>query len=116
MLPEEIAGQLKDGPSHIAVSHNFSAVLFADIVGFTSMSSTMDPCAVVSMLNDLFSMFDEVVEKYGINEVKTIGDCYMVTSVPAIMIDGEVECCRVMCLFRVGHDRHTARVQFKRSG
>jgi PAS domain S-box-containing protein len=99
MLPAEIAGQLKDDPSHIAESHNFSAVLFADIVGFTSMTSTMDPRAVVSMLNDLFSMFDEVVEKYGLNKVKTIGDCYMVTSVPAIEVDDEVEHCRLMCHF-----------------
>jgi class 3 adenylate cyclase len=59
----------------------------------------MDPCAVVSMLNDLFSMFDEVVEKYGLNKVKTIGDCYMVTSVPAIEVDDEVEHCRLMCHF-----------------
>ena len=99
MLPEEIADQLKNDPCHIARSHNFSAVLFADIVGFTAMSSTMDPCAVVSMLNVLFSMFDEVVEKYGLNKVKTIGDCYMVTSVPAIEVDDEVEHCRRMCHF-----------------
>jgi class 3 adenylate cyclase len=51
------------------------------------------------MLNDLFSMFDEVVDKYGLNKVKTIGDCYMVTSVPAIMVDDETEHCRVMCHF-----------------
>jgi class 3 adenylate cyclase len=51
------------------------------------------------MLNDLFSMFDEVVDKYGLNKVKTIGDCYMVTSVPAIVIDDEAEHCRVMCHF-----------------
>jgi PAS domain S-box-containing protein len=73
MLPETIAGRLKNDPSHIAESHSFAAVLFADIVGFTSMSSMMEPHEVVSMLNDLFSMFDEVVERYDLNKVKTIG-------------------------------------------
>jgi class 3 adenylate cyclase len=57
----------------------------------------MEPREVVSMLNDLFSMFDEVVEKYGLNKVKTIGDCYMVTSVPAITTEDEAEHCRIMC-------------------
>jgi PAS domain S-box-containing protein len=98
MLPETIAGRLKDDPSHIAESHSFAAVLFADIVGFTSMSSTMEPHEVVSMLNELFSMFDEVVEEYGLNKIKTIGDCYMTTSVPGIEGD-EVEHGRRMCYF-----------------
>lgn len=39
------------------------------------MSSTLEPCEVFAMVNDLFSMLDEVVEKYGLNKVKTIGDC-----------------------------------------
>jgi PAS domain S-box-containing protein len=99
MLPEKIARQLQIDPSYNAESHDFCAVLFADIVGFTSMSSTMEPREVVSMLNDLFSMFDEVVEKYGLNKVKTIGDCYMVTSVPAITTEDEAEHCRIMCHF-----------------
>ena len=73
MLPETIAGRLKDDPSHIAESHSFAAVLFADIVGFTSMSSLMEPHEVVSMLNELFSMFDELVDNYDLNKVKTIG-------------------------------------------
>lgn len=60
------------------------AILFADIVGFTTMSSTLSPVTLVGMLNELFSSFDDLVEKYDLNKVKTIGDCYMVTSRPDI--------------------------------
>jgi class 3 adenylate cyclase len=63
-------------------------VLFADIVGFTTMSSIIDPCAIVSVQNNLFSMFNNVIEKYGLkNKVKTFENCYimMVTSVPATL-------------------------------
>jgi len=52
--------------------------LFADIVGFTSISSEITPIEVVRLLNDLFSRFDDLVDKYGLNKIKTIGDCYMV--------------------------------------
>lgn len=62
--------------------HIFFVFSFADIVGFTSMSSSMKPIEVVELLNNLFSRFDELVDRYALNKVKTIGDCYMVTSVP----------------------------------
>ncbi|CAB9497930.1 Receptor-type guanylate cyclase gcy [Seminavis robusta] len=54
-----------------------------DIVGFTAMSSKMEPGELVKVLNDLFTRFDHLVERYGLNKVKTIGDCYMVTSIPS---------------------------------
>lgn len=82
MLPEEVALRLRENPTHIADHFTSATILFADIVGFTSMSGDMEPIAVVQMLNDLFTRFDDVVEQYGLNKVKTIGDCYMVTSVP----------------------------------
>lgn len=62
------------------------------------MSSTMEPHEVVAMLNELFSSFDEVVEEYGLNKIKTIGDCYMTTSVPGVEGD-EAEHARRMCHF-----------------
>lgn len=72
-LRKDIAGQFKDDPSPIAQSYSVAVVLFADIVGFTTMSSIMDLCAIVSMLNNLFSMFNNVVEKYGLkNKVKKV--------------------------------------------
>lgn len=94
VLPREIAFRLKEDPSHIADHHKSATILFADIVGFTSRSSLMSPMEVVQMLNDIFSMFDDLVEKYDLNKVKTIGDCYMVTSVPAVEHE-ENECSRV---------------------
>jgi PAS domain S-box-containing protein len=83
VLPEQIANQLLRDPSHIAESHKCACILFADIVGFTAMSSKMMPKEVVSMLNDLFSMFDGIVEEYCLNKVKTIGDC----------VSGNLFCC-----------------------
>mmetsp|Transcript_2816 Transcript_2816/g.5876 ORF Transcript_2816/g.5876 Transcript_2816/m.5876 type:complete len:397 (-) Transcript_2816:828-2018(-) len=84
MLPAQIAQRLKLDPSHIADYFTRATVLFADIVGFTSLSNQLKPIEVVRFLNDIFSRFDERLETYGLNKVKTIGDCYMVTNVPVI--------------------------------
>lgn len=61
------------------------------------MSSTMQPIEVVELLNNLFSRFDELVERYGLNKVKTIGDCYMVTSIPCGGDAGPL--CAAVCSF-----------------
>jgi class 3 adenylate cyclase len=53
-------------------------VLFADIVGFTPLAETMAPTAVVELLNEVVSSFDELVEEHGLEKIKTIGDAYMV--------------------------------------
>lgn len=95
MLPDQIVTQLKKNPSHIAEHHDDAVVLFADIVGFTTMSSQMSPQEVVSMLNILFSSFDALVEKYELNKIKTIGDCYMVSSVP--VVSHADNCCSRVC-------------------
>jgi len=77
MLPPEIALRLKANPKYLADHHASATVLFADIVGFTSLASELTPLEVVQLLNDLFSRFDDLVDKYKLNKVKTIGDCYM---------------------------------------
>lgn len=87
VLPEKIVRKLKQNPSHIAEHHDAATTLFADIVGFTRMASQMTPHEVVAMLNELFSMFDALVEKYDLNKIKTIGDCYMVSSIPVVKHD-----------------------------
>jgi PAS domain S-box-containing protein len=87
LLPEKIVRKLKQNPSHIAEHHDAATTLFADIVGFTRMSSQMTPQQVVAMLNELFKMFDFLVEKYDLNKIKTIGDCYMVSTVPIVKHD-----------------------------
>jgi class 3 adenylate cyclase len=82
VLPEEVATRLKQDPSHIADHFTTATILFADIVGFTQMSAHLEAAHVVALLNDLFSRFDKRLEVYGLNKIKTIGDCYMICSVP----------------------------------
>ncbi|HQF72053.1 MAG TPA: adenylate/guanylate cyclase domain-containing protein, partial [Promineifilum sp.] len=78
VLPEPIANQLKQSPATIADSHDEVTVLFADIVGFTKMSSHAAPANVVRLLNAIFSDFDELADRHGLEKIKTIGDAYMV--------------------------------------
>jgi adenylate cyclase len=76
-LPRKIAQRLKSGEEHIADACANVSVLFADMVGFTAMSRTMTASALVEVLGDLFSRFDLITEKHGLEKIKTIGDCYM---------------------------------------
>ena len=80
ILPEEIADELTRAPRIIADSFDEVSVLFADVVGFTPLSATMTPAALVELLGDLFARFDDLVERAGLEKIKTIGDCYMVAS------------------------------------
>jgi len=77
ILPESIAGRLKNGESLIADDFEDSTVLFADIAGFTKLSSTISATDVVMHLNSIFSLFDGMLIKYSLEKIKTIGDCYM---------------------------------------
>ena len=77
ILPEPIAIRLKRQETNIADGHADVAVMFADIVNFTHMSEEMSPNETVHLLNDIFSEFDVLAEKYGIEKIKTIGDAYM---------------------------------------
>jgi adenylate cyclase len=78
ILPESIADRLKQEETNIADNFAQVTVLFADIVGFTQLSSTVSPRELVSLLNQLFSGFDELVDRYQLEKIKTIGDAYMV--------------------------------------
>ncbi len=77
VLPAEIADRLKRAE---APAEHFDEVtiLFADIVGFTSLSAQLEPMELVSGLNEIFSDFDHMTEKYALEKIKTIGDAYMV--------------------------------------
>ena len=88
---------ITDDPSHIADHFAGTTILFADIVGFTELSAKLSPINLVRILNDLFSRFDDLLDKYKLNKVKTIGDCYMVTSVPESIRDKES--CLAVCRF-----------------
>ncbi|MBK4729861.1 HAMP domain-containing protein [Oxynema sp. CENA135] len=80
ILPAPIAEQLQKGVSPIAESFNDITVLFADIVGFTPLASQMSPGELVELLNEIFSAFDRLTERYQLEKIKTIGDAYMVVS------------------------------------
>lgn len=77
VLPVKIADRLKKGELTIADHHQTATVLFADIVGFTKLSSGMAPAELVAMLNKVFSSFDSLADKHGLEKIKTIGDAYM---------------------------------------
>jgi adenylate cyclase len=77
VLPEGTVGQLKDGVEIIADYYPSVSVLFADVVGFTVMSSGASPEKMVGVLNKIFSRFDELAAEYGVEKIRTIGDGYM---------------------------------------
>jgi adenylate cyclase len=88
ILPKEISEALKTEPRAIAAHYDAASILFADIVGFTPMAATMLPLALVDLLNDVFECFDDLVDKYELEKIKTIGDCYMVAAgVPRQRVD-----------------------------
>ncbi len=78
ILPESVVHRLKEQPTTIAEAFAEVTVLFADIVGFTQLSTQVSPQELVALLNRIFSAFDELAEKHGLEKIKTIGDAYMV--------------------------------------
>lgn len=79
VLPVSVAERLKRGE---VVADHFDevSILFADIANFTLYSADKSPAEVVALLNQIFSAFDQLTEKYGLEKIKTIGDAYMVVS------------------------------------
>src|SRR5258708_40007410 len=77
VLPAPIANRLRGGEQGIADGFAEGTVAFADIVGFTAMSSDMPPADLVSLLNGLFTRFDDAAHELGIETIKTVGDAYM---------------------------------------
>jgi class 3 adenylate cyclase len=80
ILPERIANRLKSSEAIIADNFPAATVLFGDIVGFTELAARLSPSEIVTLLNDLFSRFDRLAERHGVEKIKTIGDGYMVAA------------------------------------
>ena len=80
VLPPSIASRMKGGEALIADRFDDACVLFADIVGFTKMSATMEPEELVNILDDIFKRFDTIAIEMDLEKIKTIGDCYMVAA------------------------------------
>jgi adenylate cyclase len=88
ILPASIAARLKTGDVQIADRFAEVTVLFADIVEFTKLASSMSAPSLVELLNDLFTRFDQAVYELGIEKIKTIGDAYMaVCGLPEVCDD-----------------------------
>jgi adenylate cyclase len=77
ILPKEVSEALKRGPRTIATHHASASILFADVVNFTPMAAMMTPLQLVDLLNEVFHCFDGLIDRYGVEKIKTIGDCYM---------------------------------------
>jgi adenylate cyclase len=80
VLPAEVAQRLQSDPNSIADHFDEVSILFADVVDFTPLSSRLDAREVVGLLDRLFTSFDELVDRYDVEKIKTIGDCYMVAA------------------------------------
>ena len=78
VLPKSVADRLRHEPRIIADSFSEATVLFADIVDFTSICAQLTPEELVAWLNGIFSIFDQLAAKHGLEKIKTIGDFYMV--------------------------------------
>lgn len=117
ILPKEIAEKLKAKPRHIAEFHPQASVLFADIVGFTPLAASMQASDVVDMLNEVFVAFDEILRKYGLEKIKTIGDCYMAAAgVPSPRADHALSLVRAaqeMLEYSRTHTFHGHSLQFR---
>jgi adenylate cyclase len=78
ILPKPIAERMKSGETNIAESYPDVTVLLADLVGFTTLAAHVGPEQIVQLLNEIFSAFDLLTDKHGLEKIKTIGDAYMV--------------------------------------
>jgi adenylate cyclase len=80
ILPRSIADRLKAETRTIADQFSSASILFADVVDFTQLAERLPPGEVVGMLDRLFSHFDVLADRHGLEKIKTIGDCYMVAA------------------------------------
>jgi guanylate cyclase len=80
ILPRSIADRLKAQTKTIADQFSSASILFADVVDFTPLAERLPPAEVVGVLDHLFTHFDALAERYELEKIKTIGDCYMVAA------------------------------------
>ncbi len=91
ILPAQIADRMIEGEKTIADSHEHVSVFFSDIVGFTKLSQRVSAEELVGMLNGIFTQFDQLARKHGLEKIKTIGDAYMAVCGAPIRVDNHAE-------------------------
>ncbi len=103
VLPAEVAAELKETGTTTTRRFDSISVLFADIVGFTPLSAEMEPEEMVDQLNDVFSYFDQLADKYGCEKIRTIGDNYMVAAGVTTPSDDHAHAIASMALEMLDH-------------
>jgi adenylate cyclase len=98
ILPKPIADQLKQFEGSLAQQFPEATILFADIVGFTPLAAQIRPLELLNLLNQIFSIFDQLAEKHGVEKIKTIGDAYMVAGGLPIPTDNHADAIAQMAL------------------
>jgi class 3 adenylate cyclase len=113
VLPAPIADRLKTGESLIVDRFENVSVLFADLVGFTNHASNTSPEELVTMLNELFSLFDKLAEQHGLEKIKTIGDAYMVVAgIPQAVADHAIAIAHMATDMIEGLEAYAKRMQY----
>ena len=108
-LPGPIAQRMKTGETTLADYHPEATILVADLVGFTALAAHIAPQEIVSFLNEIFSSFDLLTEKHGLEKIKTLGDLYMVAGGLPFQREDHVEAVALLAL-----DMRTALHQFNK--
>ena len=103
MLPGRIAERLADGERLIAETHPEVSVLFADVVGFTEFAEHVEAEDLLLTLNQLFSAFDRIAARHGIEKIKTTGDAYIAVAGAPVAIEGHA-----LAAVRAAADMHRA--------
>ncbi len=109
ILPQPIAAKLKQNQGAIAERFEDVTILFSDIVDFTGLSARISPTELVDLLNEIFSAFDQLADRYALEKIKTIGDAYMAVGGIPVPRSDHVEAIANMAL-----DMQQAIKQFRR--
>lgn len=88
VMPRHVVARLQAGEYPIAEAHAEATILFADLVGFSALTARLAPYHLVELLDELFSAFDDLARRHGLEKLKTIGDAYMAMALPGLQRNG----------------------------